>query len=225
LITGFIITSNVNVQTSDITIKRNRFDANDIFITMGTGVTNVLVLQNYMSDSRSSNGIALGSNNQNIIISNNFIARLLSSNIISGPGSATAIINNNVLFGVLDVDNSTIQDNILRDGTLSGANNSANSNIANSTQFDGLGSNNQASVDIATVFEGTGSSDGQWQLKAGSPALGNGVGNGDIGMYGGGDPYVLSGIPSIPAIYFFNAPVQGSTTSGLPVQMQVKSRN
>lgn len=225
LVTGIFLQSNINVQASNITIKRNRFDFNDTFITINNDRTNILILQNYMSDNRSSAGVSMGSNNQNIIIANNFINRAGTSNIITGPSSSSAIIKNNVLFGAVNIQNSTFQDNIIRGGAFTSSNNLVSHNIADSGVLDGLGSNNQGNVDMNTVFNLTGSSDGQWQLKDGSPALGAGVSDGDIGMYGGGDPYVLSGIPSIPAIYFFDAPVQGSTTSGLPVQLKVKSRN
>ena len=179
-----------------------------------------------MSDNRASTGINIGSNNQNIIIANNFISRIsLTTTIVAMPTTATVIMKNNVLIGKLDLNNATFQDNILRDGSLIGANNIVDNNIANGSQLDGLGNNNQANVDMNNVFVTTGSADGQWQLKDGSPALGTGAIGGDLGMYGGGNPYVLSGIPPIPAIYFFDAPVQGSTTSGLPVQMKVKSHN
>jgi hypothetical protein len=86
------------------------------------------------------------------------------------------------------------------------------------------GSNNIVSnnvTDNGQVFVGTGSTDGQWQLKPGSPAIGAGVGGVDCGMFGGDSPYVLSGIPSIPTIYFFNAPLEGGNQ--LPVQIKIKS--
>ncbi|MFC2138715.1 hypothetical protein ACFLTE_11120, partial [Bacteroidota bacterium] len=78
-------------------------------------------------------------------------------------------------------------------------------------------------VDMATVFEGTGSTDAQWQLKAGSPALGYGTDDADCGMFGGIDPYVLSGIPPIPAIYYYSAPSSASTATGLPITIRIKS--
>jgi len=227
-ITGFLINDRVSIQTSAITIKRNQFDltSNTQFITIGSNNTNVLILQNYMSDGQTSySGIQVTANNQNIVIASNYIARATAPNIVSAPATATLIMKNNVLFGAINIDNSTFQDNIIGDGTFAGDNNAVNNNIANGTQLDGLGSNNQASVDMNNVFDGTGSTDAQWKLKDGSPALGAGAAGGDLGMYGGGDPYALSGLPSIPAIYFFDAPIQGSTTSGLPVQMKVKSHN
>jgi hypothetical protein len=71
----------------------------------------------------------------------------------------------------------------------------------------------------------TGSNDGIFQLKAGSPAIGAGVGGVDMGLFGGSDPYVLSGLPAIPAIWFISAPSSGSGASGLQVQIKAKSHN
>ncbi|MFH0882855.1 MAG: right-handed parallel beta-helix repeat-containing protein, partial [bacterium] len=72
---------------------------------------------------------------------------------------------------------------------------------------------------------GTGSTDSQWQLAVDSPAEGVGVGGVDCGMFGGNDPYVLSGIPPIPTITHFFAPSTASQASGLNVELKAKARN
>ena len=74
-----------------------------------------------------------------------------------------------------------------------------------------------------TVFAGTGSTDGQWQLASGSPAIGTGTNGTDIGMFGGDDPYVLSGLPQIPAIYKFLGSSVGSQS--IDVEVKIKSHN
>ena len=73
--------------------------------------------------------------------------------------------------------------------------------------------------------QGTYSNDGMWALKAGSPAKGKGQGGIDMGIYGGANPYKLSGIPRIPAIYKLTAP--STTTSGNPytITLSVRSNN
>jgi hypothetical protein len=55
--------------------------------------------------------------------------------------------------------------------------------------------------------------------------LGAGFGGVDVGIFGGPEPYVLSGIPPIPTIYFLTAPAIGEKNTGLPVQIKVKSNN
>lgn len=224
LVTGCFMQGAITVNTSDITIKRNRFSVNNVHINIASNLANVVIIQNFMDDAINATGINVSSNSQNILIANNYIQRHAVAQVIISDATASLIVKNNVLNNTLTIHNSTFYDNILRGGAFNGTNNDIRNNIGNSTQF-GTGNGNQENVDMNTVFVGTGSTDGQWQLAQGSPAIGAGVTGGHIGMYGGTDPYVLSGIPSIPAIYFFDASVQGSATSGLPVQMKVKSRN
>ena len=117
-----------------------------------------------------------------------------------------------------------MQNNILREGSLSASNSLVQNNIGNSTQFDTLNSNQQ-NVDMSTVFVSTGSSDGIWQLAVDSPALGAGLDGVDCGMFGDQNPYVLSGLPPLPAIYFFSAPSTGSSSAGLQVRIKGESHN
>lgn len=86
--------------------------------------------------------------------------------------------------------------------------------------------NNLINVDFNTLFVGSivNSTDGQWKLKPGSPAIGSGFNGVDRGMFGGNTPYVLSGVPPIPAVYGLTVqPV--STNNALPVQVKIKSNN
>lgn len=72
---------------------------------------------------------------------------------------------------------------------------------------------------------GTTSTDGYYVLAAGSVAKNAGQGGTDCGIYGGTNPYKLSGIPRIPAIYKLTAP--SNTTSGNPytITLSVRSNN
>jgi hypothetical protein len=53
----------------------------------------------------------------------------------------------------------------------------------------------------------SGTTDSQWQILAEGPADGGGFGGVDCGIFDNslGQAYILSGIPSIPAIYSFSA--------------------
>ncbi|MEZ5083070.1 MAG: hypothetical protein R2750_06440 [Bacteroidales bacterium] len=97
-------------------------------------------------------------------------------------------------------------------------------NIGTSTQF-GNQNGSQENVLTTDLYVGaTGNStDGQWQLKVGSPAIGTGEDGADIGIFGGESPYVLSGLPAIPAIYDLNA--QSLPTNTLDVTVKAKSHN
>jgi len=78
---------------------------------------------------------------------------------------------------------------------------------------------------MTTVFVDSGSvsTDGDWQLRSGSPAIGAGLDGVDCGMFGGSTPYVLSGIPAIPSIYYFIAPGSASGAEGLQVEIKARA--
>ena len=108
--------------------------------------------------------------------------------------------------------------NTVRNNVLSLSGNSVSVTVRNTNMMD---------VDMSTVFLGPieSSTEGQWQLKDGSPALEAGVNGVDAGMFGGSTPYVLSGIPSIPNIYELNVDEVGTSEGGLKVTIKVKANN
>jgi len=96
--------------------------------------------------------------------------------------------------------------------------------MGDGTQF-GTSNGNITNANMSNEFAGGSSSDGYYQLDGTSQGIGAGVNGEDLGAFGGDDPYVLSGIPSIPAIYYLSAPSSGSSKQGLPVEIRMKSRN
>ena len=83
--------------------------------------------------------------------------------------------------------------------------------------------NNQNSVGYAAIFTYTGSDDGKFTLKASpSPARAAGTAGVDCGIFGGTQPYILSGIPNAPTIYNLNSTVSGTN---LNVTLGTKSNN
>jgi hypothetical protein len=162
-----------------------------------------------------------------MLITNNYFSN--SSNIAS---NAIAIIQNNIFGGSLSVFNSSVTNNIMLGGSFEFNNNLVSNNIGNAEQF-GTANGNKSNVDMSTVFVGTGeniSTDGQWKLKQGSPAIGAGFGSTpqkpvDCGIFGGTTPYVLSGLPPVPVIYFFENQPIGSSTDAIDVTIKVKSVN
>jgi hypothetical protein len=98
------------------------------------------------------------------------------------------------------------------------------------------GNNNLFNVDfspgnINAVFTGypvdiSGeTNDGKYKLKPGSPAIGAGIGGVDLGIFGGPNPYRLSGIPSIPAFYKLEASSINATTNPFTVTFSTRSNN
>lgn len=78
--------------------------------------------------------------------------------------------------------------------------------------------NNLIGQSLSTICVNSGSDDGQFKLLTTSPAIGGGVSIGgikpDCGAYGGADPYMLSGIPNIPTIYYKTLPNGNTIPSG-----------
>jgi hypothetical protein len=212
---GCAVRNGLSINASSVTIKRNRVTGD---IGLGSGASNSVIVQNYVNNNFRQSAA------QDVLIVNNYLRQGIDFTNTSG-GSAQII--NNVIAGGLDIGNSIVQNNILTSEAVSVSQLATNTfahNISAGEQF-GTANGNQANVDMATVFVGPdgNSTDGQWQLADGSPALEAGLQGGDVGMFGGNTPYVLSGIPPIPTIYSFSAAGSGSSDSGLRVQIQVKS--
>lgn len=170
-------------------------------------------------------GVLNTSRDTNLMIRNNYLSGLTFDN--SSDAVETAIyttLQNNVIrgSGYINARNVNIINNIIKDASYTGLNNLVSHNIADGTQF-GTGSGNQANVDMETVFEGV-LNQGivqSFRLKAGSPAVGAGANGGDCGMFSadsGGNPYILSGLPAIPAIHEITVPDAGSNTLNINVK-------
>jgi len=95
--------------------------------------------------------------------------------------------------------------------------------IGTSIQFP-AGNGNLQNQPWANIFTLTGSTDAQYTLKAGSPAIGAGIGGTNCGIFGGTAPYKLSGIPSVPTIYAISSP-QGNTPTVNTVQINLSTRS
>ena len=225
-------TNQIRIRASDVIVSRNFFHFHPYnTIRLDANVENVSITQNYAYQiETASNSIVAN----NILISNNFIQNVIDLNSLSN-----AIISNNVIRAYLtNVYYSQIKNNIMYEnhgGDFLCVNNTGNYvayNLAAGALVSGgtYGPGNVGNVNMANVFvgyptQGVFSTDGKWQLKAGSPAIGAGEGGIDCGMFGGPLPYVLSGLPAIPRIYEALVPTAGSTVSGLPVIIKAKSQN
>jgi hypothetical protein len=191
----------------DFVVTRNNINS----LTSGAGVSNCYFTQNMIAG-----------------VSGQFLSTLFSNNFLNSlsvnSNNNSLFINNNVLVTAY-VTMAQCRNNIMY-GTGSFSNCELFNNVCSSTQMP-AGNGNQLNINMNDVFvcysNCTGfSTDGRYQLKAGSPALGAGSNGEDCGMFGGTDPYILSGMPPIPAIYYFNYNFNSSTIN---VDMKVKSHN
>ncbi|HNX85882.1 MAG TPA: hypothetical protein PKN12_03045 [Bacteroidales bacterium] len=225
ILCGSVVEGVINIKVGNILLKGN-YCKNDISLINTTSFSNIYVIKNYIvEDDYSSVGIHVAQGSlqiNNIVICNNYITG--SNRCIDLPNNCNCIISNNVLINSMNVYNSIVSNNIQKTGNQTLNNNYYYNNIGSGTQFPS-GNGNQQSIDMANVFVGaTGNStDGQWQLKEYSPAIGAGNDGLDCGMFGGTDPYVLSGMPDIPSIYQIIMPTSGNTNTGINVTVKAKS--
>lgn len=222
---GFTI--HINGNYSGIIIEQNWIESR-IYDTNSYGVGNGTICGIYHS------GIT-----NNTIIRNNFIR---SSTATSWGGyrsiqctqnnsTSNLFISNNVIWGPIITYYTNHVNNILLEGTYNvGTGDITNNNLCNATQYPITGQynlNNKQNVTMDSVFvNSTKYVDNGYFLKEGSPAIGAGLYGGDCGVFGQdsfSNPYVLSGISAIPAI--FDVAVKPMGVSTIPVTIKAKSNN
>ncbi|MCX6269129.1 MAG: hypothetical protein NTW16_17545 [Bacteroidetes bacterium] len=174
--------------------ENSLFEQNWINSFSGT-YENTIIKNNMVND------ISIRSYNNSLVVSNNVI-NYANLNLVTQ-------CTNNIIYGTCTFTNC----NVLY-------------NVCSATQAP-AGNGNQLNVNMNDVFMCYGtctgySTDARYQLKAGSPAIGAGANGEDCGMFGGPNPYILSGMPAIPAIYNFNYYFNDAT---IHVDMKVKSHN
>jgi len=216
---GLTFQSYVYIYTNNLTFERNNFTYGNYYaIYPQASCSDILILNNYFETYSYYYSMNFPYTHSNILIANNYF-----NGYVNVSTNFSGIFANNIFGSTATLYNSTLVNNIaLSSVTLSNC--ITTYNIGNSTQFNNQ-NGNQQNVSQTALFVGlTGNStDGQWQLKAGSPAIGAGEGGTDIGMFGGDYPYVLSGLPPIPAIYDLDA--QSLPSNTLDVNLKAKSHN
>jgi hypothetical protein len=223
---------NVEINGSNVVFARNWVYGesnygNGINVGEENDVINVSIIQNFC------NNVKGGYYSYDPVAHNTLIANNIIHGSIIFNGNATNVIFNNIVNLSVSVYNSVVKNNIRLSGGIPGfkvnEGNIFEYNLTNySTPPPGIG--NIGDIDPNEVFadydETLGfSTDGKWQLKEGSLAIGAGENGIDCGAFGGTSPYVLSGLPAVPHIYEAIVPTSGSAASGLPVIIKVKSQN
>jgi hypothetical protein len=224
---GFQCNVNININVSNIIIRRNYVTRDVILSQVTDPISKIILSENYFN-----RGFSMTGSFHDIIIKNNIL--ILSQTEYGYPGDfygtvdGNGIFMNNVIIGVfvpyvrgsiLSLKNFYVQNNILTSCNVIFEACVLSNNIASDASF-GDQNGNRQNIDLSTVFLYSGSADGQYQLKEGSPAIGAGYAGVDCGAFGGDTPYVLSGIPPIPAIYHFGI---GSRNGQNIITLKVKS--
>lgn len=214
-------TSTITINTSNITVSNNFIQSG---LDMNTGSNNIVISGNYLLNVI----IRSFSNMTNLLITNNYVGNGISFSL---SVTTLAVITNNVIAGGgtnFYLQNSTIVNNIfLTAGTAIGEtlNSTIQNNVFVSASQTGADATNVFGATAASLFVGlTGNTtDTQWKLKAGSPAIGAGVGGTDCGMYAGLTPYKISGVATgQPTISNFTTPGTVSANGTLNVKVSAK---
>ncbi len=175
--------------------------------------------------------------NSGIEIRNNFIrasnpgmyGEVKSISMAVNDTASEINIYNNVIWGNMTTYNTNQYNNIFVSGSKGGSGDIMMNNIGSSTQYPSTPAalNNLQNVPMDSVFVDYDLYiDNGYILKSNSPAIGAGINGGDCGVFGyhaGGVPYVLSGMPAIPAIY--EASVTPNGTNNISVTIKAKSHN
>jgi hypothetical protein len=222
-----MVTGNIHIQISDITIENNHIQS--IIINNSVVISNILIAKNWIPGGFTNSSfcwpcsIWAGGNSikSNVLIKNNFLGNPLSLDV---NFFFNGVIYNNIFNSNVTIVNSIFYNNILNaaNPTIS-LNNSTSTNNLSRNGAVGSEDGNISNIDVdeTPIFVGGSTIDNQFNLHANSPAKGAGIEEVDCGMFGGQDPYVLSGVVNIPAVTRLMP--QGSTTSDGTLKVKISA--
>jgi hypothetical protein len=238
---GISISNNtVNLKTSYLVIRRNLIKT--ILFVYQTEVTlnNLFITQNYIYNI--TGGVYLGHNYfiEGLVFSNNIVVNDFGFSYIKNKSDCPCYdqalygqFTNNVFLGNVNIESSTLRNNIFYKSDFSpnllkyNAYNTIEENIfakvlpwSDVVNYQ-IPSSNIDNANMGTLFVGGASTDGKWQLQAS-----NSIPIKDkCGAFNGLNPYVLSGIPDVPTIYYLNVPPIVNQKDGINVTIKAKSNN
>lgn len=132
-------------------------------------------------------------------------------------GNANVVCQNTIFLVYREGGVAATYQNNISDNNWVLPNGNGNQNLSTSTM--------NSNVFVGYATQGSYTDDSRWVLKAGSPAIGTGTGGVDCGIYGGSNPYKLSGIPAIPAFYKLTAPSVNTSGNPYTITFSVRSNN
>ncbi|MDN4165297.1 T9SS type A sorting domain-containing protein [Cytophagales bacterium LB-30] len=205
---GFFLESDT---LRDVVIARNKVNSGIFLVSHGE---NIEIAQNYGSIylyGADAEGIRRGEYAwyENVAIRNN-ISRFISSYFPTIPITAErnhlvdVSLSQNVIDTLRGINEVRISNSIVRLAQGDNVNWVHNVVAGDISGLGGTFTNNQTNIDLSSVLVSNlfdNPVDSAFVLAASSPALGAGENGFDAGAFSGNDPYVLSGLPPIPAIY------------------------
>lgn len=193
-----------------------------------SGQNSNIVTNQYGYNTLVSNCILFGgaiSGLTNSVVSNNIYYR--------GSGAAfSSLTGCSVTNNILDARGYTIVQEFVN-GVINGTSvgNTISNNICLGQAATPSGNGNINFGDETATFLTTNpwglisSEDANFQLAAGSPAIGIGTGGTNAGVFGGSNPYILSGMPAYPIITSYLPSGVGNSATPIQVSVTVRSNN
>jgi hypothetical protein len=172
-----------------------------------------------------SGGICNVSNSQTLVASIKNVT--VTNNYNNVNGGAVDVYGENVVFHS-NICNSIILRSNTNIGYYGYSTMTASNNVCTATTC-GYGNNNVENVLLSNIFiVPSPSTDEQFRLSPTSPAIGAGLGGIDAGLYGGSDPYRISGLAPIPQITSYSKNASSgvyTTTTPMTVTLNVRGNN
>ena len=231
-------TPDIQINTSNILIESCKVDRFiDFRATTGSPTTsNIVIKKCYVSRLNNSNNNSPAITNLNISNSYFYQSFTLTGTPTSGNVTHCYISNDGSSANWIDITNTIdfINNIVNRTSGVSSLNqnnngiNNVHDNIFIPSPPTWLVGGNNHTETYLTVFPSTGSPDSILNVNPIGicPVCYTAFpGNATFGMYGGADPYRLSGIPNIPAIYQLASPLNASQGSTINVNISTRSND
>ena len=199
------------------------------YLTNGLNIENsissMVVLQNYFEKY----GISLTYTSYSfsgIILKNNIFNSSLVIDRYTNYPRVFAVADHNIFLGNVKIDATSFRSNIIAStsATVDVVSSAIQNNLTLGTQLSAYATNQtyQGSLFVGLAAANK-SLDGQYKLVSASPYLTAGYNNEQPGVFGGTEPYVLSGIPPIPTIYELQADAVANKQDGLNVTIKARA--
>jgi len=229
---GLEITGRCYIRGDGSIVQRNKIkavaidDANNV--TLGQ---NWIYSYWYLGFGDDYGGLFITGQSENMYVHNNYIYGSTNGDYSVELASGTTmsgIFKNNVIRRGCYAVNTVFENNIFMDGPYPNTTSNAYYNnilrtADNTHPLTGVNGNIVNAGEIESIFAAvSGNLTTYYTLVANSPALGAGADGTDCGVFGGTEPYIPSGVPPIPVIYFLEAP---TNAIGGNMEIQIKARS
>lgn len=234
------VVSTLTVSTSDITVSKCQ-----IRLGLNIDAPNATVTKNFIEGSTSGDLVSVNAAT-NLVFMNNLVHNTnpAGTGNLRMDNSSAGLILYNSFWGSVDnvLHNATVQGNYFNDSEFDLTTTSSNLTVSSNAMDESMnflslpaGGTDPGFLAVPdSVFclgaadPGSMSTDGQYQTNLGGydPDTDNPIFDGtdtNFGMYGGTNPYLLSGMPRIPSVYEYTGSGTGTGSSGTSSTVKSKT--